>query len=91
MAHISLVLPFALPAPEFAPDLVRALEAPALAALLSRASNGAFHPLEATARVLPHELWIARALGLAHGTAPASPPAACAATASTLPTAPGSS
>jgi hypothetical protein len=70
MAHISLVLPFALPAPEFAPDLVRALEAPALAALLSRASNGAFHPLEATARVLPHELWIARALGLAHGTAP---------------------
>jgi hypothetical protein len=70
MASISLVLPFALPAPEFAADLVRALEAPALAALLSRSSNGTFHPLEATARVLPHELWIARALGLAHGTAP---------------------
>jgi hypothetical protein len=70
MAHISLVLPFALPAPEFAPDLVRALEAPALAALLSRSSARAFRPLEATARVLPHELWIARALGLAHGTAP---------------------
>jgi len=70
MAHISLVLPFALPAPEFASDLVRALDAPALAALLSRTSNAAFHPLEASARVLPHELWIARALGLAHGTAP---------------------
>jgi hypothetical protein len=70
MAHISLVLPFALPAPEFASDLVRALEAPALAALLSRSSNGVVQPLEATARVLPHELWIARALGLAHGTAP---------------------
>jgi hypothetical protein len=70
MAHISLVLPFALPAPEFASDLVRALEAPALAALLSRSSARAFRPLEATARVLPHELWIARALGLAHGTAP---------------------
>jgi hypothetical protein len=70
MAHISLVLPFALPAPEFAADLVRALEAPALAALLSRTAGHMFRPLEATARVLPHELWIARALGLAHGTAP---------------------
>jgi hypothetical protein len=70
MAHISLVLPFALPAPEFASDLVRALEAPALAALLSRSSAQVFRPLEATARALPHELWIARSLGLAHGTAP---------------------
>jgi hypothetical protein len=70
MAHISLVLPFALPAPEFASDLVRALDAPALAALLSRSSAQVFRPLEATARVLPHELWIARSLGLAHGTAP---------------------
>jgi hypothetical protein len=70
MAHISLVLPFALPAPEFASDLVRALEAPALAALLSRTAAQVSRPLEATARVLPHELWIARALGLAHGTAP---------------------
>jgi hypothetical protein len=70
MASISLVLPFALPAPEFAPDLVRALEAPALAALLSRSADSAFRPLEGAARVLPHELWIARALGLAQGAAP---------------------
>jgi hypothetical protein len=70
MAHISLVLPFALPAPEFAPDLVRALDAPALASLLSRPSEQALRPLEGAARVLPHELWIARALGLAHGTEP---------------------
>jgi hypothetical protein len=70
MAHISLVLPFALPVPEFAPDLVRALQAPALAALLSRTSGAALHPLEPTARVLPHELWIARRLGLANGVAP---------------------
>ncbi|MGJ7916636.1 hypothetical protein ACI48D_14305 [Massilia sp. LXY-6] len=70
MAHISLVLPFALPVPEFAPDLVRALQAPALAALLSRASGASLHPLEPTARVLPHELWIARKLGLANGVAP---------------------
>jgi len=70
MAHISLVLPFALPVPEFAPDLIRALEAPALAALLSRSSSQVFRPLEGSARVLPHELWIARRLGLASGTAP---------------------
>jgi hypothetical protein len=71
MAHISLVLPFALPAPEFASDLTRALKAPALAALLSRHASQHFHPLEGAARVLPHELWIARALGLAQGLAPA--------------------
>jgi hypothetical protein len=70
MASISLVLPFALPAPEFASDLIRALEAPALAALLSRPAAQTFRPLEGSARVLPHELWIARALGLANGTAP---------------------
>jgi hypothetical protein len=90
MAHISLVLPFALPAPEFAADLVRALEAPALAALLSRTAGHMFRPLEATARVLPHELWIARALGLATARRPASPPAPCAATGSIRSTAPGS-
>ena len=71
MAHISLVLPFALPAPEFASDLVRALKAPSLAALLSKTSGGGFDPLETAARALPHELVVARALGLARGAAPA--------------------
>jgi hypothetical protein len=71
MAHISLVLPFALPVPEFAPDLIRVLQAPALAALLSRSAERRFHPLPSQARALPHELWIARALGLARGQAPA--------------------
>jgi len=71
MAQITLVLPFALPAPEFAADLTRALQAPALAALLSRTSGRAFHPLAPGARVLPHELFVAQALGLAHGPVPA--------------------
>jgi hypothetical protein len=70
MAHISLVLPFALPAPEFAPDLTRALQTPALAALLSKISDARYRPLDSDARVLPYELWIARALGVAHGLVP---------------------
>ena len=48
MTEITLVLPFALPPPELAPDLVRALQAPSLAALLSRTSahrpRGDFQP-----------------------------------------------
>jgi len=71
MAHISLVLPFALPAPEFAPDLARALDAPALAALLSRTSASYRTPLSPSARSLPHEHWIAAALGLDRHDEPA--------------------
>jgi hypothetical protein len=70
MAHITLVLPFALPAPEFAPDLARALEAPALAALLSRTSSHSLVRADASARALPHETWLARFLGLVSGGQP---------------------
>lgn len=76
MAQLTLVLPFALPAPEFAADLVGALDAPALAALLSRTAAHARHAAEPSARALPHELWLADALGLRqHG----QPAFACAA------------
>jgi hypothetical protein len=64
MAQITLVLPFALPAPEFAPDLTRSLDAPALAALLSRTAAHQRPPYDERARALPHETWLARALGL---------------------------
>lgn len=64
MAHITLVLPFALPFPEFAPDLVRALNTPALAALLSRTSRSARAPKADITHALPHEIWLAQALGL---------------------------
>ncbi len=53
MSQITLVLPFALPFPEFAPDLVRALEAPALAALLTRTSSHARVPADDAVRALP--------------------------------------
>ncbi|MET0983607.1 MAG: hypothetical protein ABWY02_15995 [Telluria sp.] len=71
MAHITLVLPFALPVPEFAPDLVRALDAPALGALLSRTNRYARAAADDTVRALPHEQWLAKALGLADNRRPA--------------------
>ncbi len=64
MSQITLVLPSALPVPEFAPDLVRALQAPALAALLSRTRAQRRLPADESVRALPHETWLARALGL---------------------------
>jgi hypothetical protein len=67
MTEITLVLPFALPPPELAPDLLRALTAPALAALLSRTSSHQATAVDPAARALPHELWLGRALGLSAG------------------------
>jgi hypothetical protein len=70
MKQITLVLPFALPAPELAPDLMRALPAPALAALVSRSAAHQRVAFDGGTRHLPHELWLADAMGLA-GPAPA--------------------
>ncbi|WLI91027.1 hypothetical protein Q4S45_07885 [Massilia sp. R2A-15] len=67
MIEITLVLPFALPPPELAPDLVRALQAPGLAALLSRTSANRALAADSDARALPHELWLGRAIGLCDG------------------------
>lgn len=72
MTELTLVLPFALPPPELALDLLRVLQAPALAALLSRTSRQ--HTQNFDGRILPHEAWLAHALGLA--AAPSAPGAA---------------
>lgn len=64
MTQISLVLPFALPPAELAPDLVRALQMPALATLLARSSETSA-PHDDQQRNLPHEAWLSRTLGLA--------------------------
>ncbi len=73
MNQLTLVLPFALPPPELATDLLHVLEAPALSALLSRTKSQQFHSCDDSLRVLPHEAWLAHALGLA--PAPAGPAA----------------
>lgn len=80
MIQITLALPFGLPPPELAPDLQRALQTPALAALLSRTSGQQVHSAEDGARVLPHEAWLARELGLSTAATPVdSAPIAAAA------------
>lgn len=65
MTEITLVLPYALPPPEMARDLIRALKTPALAALLSRHSDARTTKFDNNSRVLPHEAWLSHALGLA--------------------------
>lgn len=63
MASTTVVLPFALPPAELAPELCRNLQAPALAALLSRNSVVKRHAGNEESRVLPHESWLAQAAG----------------------------
>ncbi len=65
MTEITLALPYALPPPEMATDLLRALKMPALATLLSRHSSLQHAIYDNDSRVLPHEAWLAHALGLA--------------------------
>ena len=62
--HTTVVLPFSLPPPELAADLVRAVQAPNLAALLSRSADFVRAPASEALRALPHESWLAHALGL---------------------------
>lgn len=64
MNQLTLVLPCALPTAELAADLIKVLQAPALAALLSRTSNCNLETFDTANRLLPHEAWLAHALGL---------------------------
>jgi hypothetical protein len=63
MNQLTLVLPFALTPPLLANDLARALQAPALETLLSRNSQHSMAEDDGEHRLLPHELWLARAFG----------------------------
>lgn len=65
MTEFTLVLPFGLPPPELARDLLRALEAPSLAALVARTSSHHVRQFGPGQRALPHESWLQDALGSA--------------------------
>jgi len=84
MTHLELLLPFGLLPPTLGDDLLRSLNAPALAMLLARTRFGAAgfraESSDPYARALPHELWNARRAGLpADPQAGGSPPLAAAA------------
>lgn len=63
MASTTVVLPFALPPADLAPELSRNLQAPSLAALISRNNLLKKHVIDDDSRVLPHEAWLARERG----------------------------
>lgn len=71
MNQLDILLPFGLMPSEFGPDLLRVLQAPALATLLSRTQfgRGAFQTqiFDDFARALPHEIWSAESFGLGAG------------------------
>jgi len=75
MTHCDLLVPFALPPAALAPDLLRQLQAPALAMLTSRASRRQHQVQEDFSRTLPHESWLAQRCGVAR---PESSPALAA-------------
>jgi hypothetical protein len=77
MHHFEILLPFGLPAPEIAPDLLRTLRAPALSTLIAKAKAAALQGFDPFARTLPHEVWLAERLRLPEGTgSDSSPPVA---------------
>ncbi len=59
MSHLTILLPFGLPPPELARDLLRELKLPALATLMARAKNEhSRREFDDFARALPHEMWL---------------------------------
>ncbi|AMO96484.1 hypothetical protein CFter6_3864 [Collimonas fungivorans] len=65
MSHLDILLPFGLPPPELARDLLRELKLPALATLMARAKNRPQRQLfDDFARALPHEMWLASQFSL---------------------------
>lgn len=60
MNQITVALPFALPPEELAGDLIRVLDTPAYATLLSRYKRLQRQILRSESRALPHEVWLAR-------------------------------
>ncbi|MET0962461.1 MAG: hypothetical protein ABWY05_06520 [Noviherbaspirillum sp.] len=83
MPHLDILLPFSLPSPELAADLLRALRLPSFALLAARARAGQLQTADGFARALPHEAWLAQrfslAEGLLRGGSPPVAPAAMAA------------
>jgi hypothetical protein len=80
MKQLDLLLPFALPPAELATDLLKAIDAPALAMMIGRGRIAARRNFDDFSRSLPHETWLAEHFGLDTGAdIDSSPKAAIAA------------
>ena len=75
MTQLDILLPFALPSAEMAPDLMRELNTPALAKLISRTQSFTQESFDGFSRALPHEAWLARQFGLAERSPTGGSPA----------------
>src|SRR5471032_1990149 len=65
MSHLDILLPFGLPPPELARDLLRELKLPAFATLMTRAKAGRHRrQFDEFSRALPHETWLASQFAL---------------------------
>lgn len=76
MSQLDILLPFGLPPPEFAKDLLQQCKTPSLALLLARAKALQSENFDPFARALPHETWLARQLLAAEVLSESSPPVA---------------
>ncbi|CAN5396294.1 hypothetical protein BH11PSE11_BH11PSE11_12900 [soil metagenome] len=89
MSQLDILLPFALAPEDFAADLLRELNAPALAMIVARAKQTHSSVTQDFSRALPHEICIAGKFGLDDHAPAASSPAIAAATARAMGHAPG--
>ena len=65
MSHLTILLPFGLPPPELARDLLRELKLPAFATLMARAKKEhSRQEFDDFARALPHEMWLSSQFSL---------------------------
>jgi len=79
MSHFEILLPFGLPTPHLAPDLLRELRLPALSTLLAKAKTPVCREFDPFSRMLPHEAWLNDRFGRSAGTPiDSSPPMAVA-------------
>ncbi|RJG00212.1 hypothetical protein [Noviherbaspirillum sedimenti] len=76
MSQLDILLPFGLPPPDLAKDLLRQCKTPALAMLLARAKAPQTECFDPFARALPHETWLARKLLPGNLLPESSPPLA---------------
>jgi hypothetical protein len=76
MNNLDILIPFGLPPAEMARDLLRALSTPSYASLLARSKSLSVTDLDAFARALPHETWLAQRFGLPVNDSAGSPPLA---------------